>query len=90
MDDGSKPLLSVSQQVRETETWMPVKSTQTAAMLTHRDTVEASGSDFRFTDEENEGRHYAVLPYDDEDEYDEFSGSGDGGEFAGMFKNTFK
>ncbi|XP_056887580.1 syndecan-4 isoform X1 [Takifugu flavidus] len=57
-------------QVRETETWMPLRTTQTAAMLTHRD-LEGSGSDFGFTDEDD-------SPYDDVYDYDEFSGSGDG------------
>lgn len=47
---------------------MPMKTTQTAAMLMHRD-LEGSGSDFGFTDDEDS----------DYDEYDEFSGSGDGG-----------
>ncbi|XP_029357878.1 syndecan-4 isoform X1 [Echeneis naucrates] len=59
-------------QVRETETWMPMKTTQTVAMLTHRDNLEASGdsgSDFGFTDDEDDDDYY---------EYDEFSGSGDG------------
>uniref|UniRef100_A0A674NCR3 Syndecan n=1 Tax=Takifugu rubripes TaxID=31033 RepID=A0A674NCR3_TAKRU len=63
---------ALSQQVRETETWMPMRTTQTAAMLTHRD-LEGSGSDFGFTDEDD-------SPYDDVYDYDEFSGSGDGGE----------
>lgn len=81
------PLLSlVSQQVRETETWMPMKTTQTAAMLTHRDTLESSGSDFGFTDD-GEDDHYTDTPYDDEDEYeyDDFSGSGDGGQSSGTY-----
>lgn len=90
----SSPLrrLLVSQQVRETETWMPMKTTQTAAMLAHGDAAESSGSDFGFTDDED--TLYGVDDgegdgeddeYDDEDddEYDdedddEFSGSGDG------------
>ncbi|XP_029357879.1 syndecan-4 isoform X2 [Echeneis naucrates] len=61
-----------SESVRETETWMPMKTTQTVAMLTHRDNLEASGdsgSDFGFTDDEDDDDYY---------EYDEFSGSGDG------------
>ncbi|XP_072237470.1 syndecan-4 isoform X2 [Leuresthes tenuis] len=67
-----------SESVRETETWMPMKTAQTAAMLTHGGDLEASGdspnvSDFGFTDDED----------DDEDDGDndtdgEFSGSGDG------------
>ncbi|XP_034442618.1 syndecan-4 isoform X2 [Hippoglossus hippoglossus] len=74
-------LLSASvctESVRETETWMPMKTTQTVAMSTHSDGLEASGdaqngSDFGFTDDEDDE--------DDEDltyEYDESSGSGDG------------
>ncbi|XP_070816048.1 syndecan-4 isoform X1 [Chaetodon trifascialis] len=81
-------------QVRETETWMPMKTTKAAAMLTHRDNLESSGdapngSDFGFTDDEDEddmydeddggdAEYYTDTLYDDEDEYDEFSGSGDG------------
>lgn len=53
-----------------------MKTTQTAAVLTHRD-PEGSGSDFGFTDEED-----ANSPYGDNDDYDEFSGSGDGGEHS--------
>lgn len=53
---------------------MPMKTTQTAAVLTHGD-LEGSGSDFGFTDEED-----ANSPHGDDDDYDEFSGSGDGGE----------
>lgn len=63
------PLLP--QQVRETETWMPMKSTAAIGMSTHRDDLEASGdsedgADFSFTDDE------------DYDSYG-FSGSGDEG-----------
>ncbi|XP_074534620.1 syndecan-4 isoform X2 [Halichoeres trimaculatus] len=49
-----------SESVRETETWMPMKTTQTAAMSTsHRLEVEASGdspngSDFGFTDDDED------------------------------------
>nr|XP_046241196.1 syndecan-4 isoform X2 [Scatophagus argus] len=71
-----------SESVRETETWMPMKSTQTAAMLTHHDGLESSGSDFGFTDDDDNGDsdsdYYTDTLYDDEDEYAEFSGSGDG------------
>ncbi|CAJ1051197.1 syndecan-4 isoform X2 [Xyrichtys novacula] len=83
-----------SESVRETETWMPMKTTQTAAMSTsHRDDLESSGdspngSDFGFTDDEEEEDDDDYMDqdeddyypnYDDEDEYDEdFSGSGDG------------
>lgn len=62
-----------SESVRETETWMPMKSSQTAGVSTRGGNLEASGdapigSDFGFTDDDN-------YTYDDED-YD-FSGSGD-------------
>ncbi|XP_051271360.1 syndecan-4 isoform X2 [Dicentrarchus labrax] len=83
-----------SESVRETETWMPMKTTQTAATSTQRDTLEASGdsphsSDFRFTDDEDDQEYYEeddddyedideFYDNDDEDEYDESSGSGDG------------
>ncbi|XP_040889365.1 syndecan-4 isoform X2 [Toxotes jaculatrix] len=74
-----------SESVRETETWMPMKTTQMAAMLTQRDGLESSGdspngSDFGFTDDEDDDDNdfYSDTLYDDEDEYEEFSGSGDG------------
>uniref|UniRef100_A0A3Q2ZTZ9 Syndecan n=1 Tax=Kryptolebias marmoratus TaxID=37003 RepID=A0A3Q2ZTZ9_KRYMA len=55
----------------ETETWMPMSTTQTVAMSTSDDNEGASGdssNDFGFTDN------------DDEDYYeDELSGSGEGG-----------
>ncbi|XP_024126617.1 syndecan-4 isoform X2 [Oryzias melastigma] len=59
----------LSESVRETETWMPMKSTAAIGMSTHRDDLEASGdsedgADFSFTDDE------------DYDSYG-FSGSGD-------------
>ncbi|XP_023249039.1 syndecan-4-like isoform X2 [Seriola lalandi dorsalis] len=67
-----------SESVRETETWMPMKTTQMVAMSTHRDNMESSGdstngSDFGFTDddEDDDNEYYE---YDDE----ELSGSGDG------------
>ncbi|XP_073323723.1 syndecan-4 isoform X2 [Pagrus major] len=78
--------------VRETETWMPMKTTQTAAMLTHHDNLESSGSDFGFTDDEDDQDEYGVNDgegdyketlYDDDEDYedeeydDDFSGSGD-------------
>lgn len=61
-----------SESVRETETWMPMKTTQTAALSRHPEDLESSGdstgSDFGFTDDE-----------DDEDDYEEeLSGSGEG------------
>lgn len=81
-----RPSLCVCQQVRETETWMPMKTTQTVAMSTHNDLVSSgdshNGSDFGFTDDEDEDDYDTYG--DDEDEYDdeEFSGSGDGGWFS--------
>lgn len=87
----------VSRQVRETETWMPMKTAQTAAMLSHRDTPESSGSDFGFADDEDERNRgegdgddddYIDTLYDDEDEYEDedFSGSGDGGSSLSSIK----
>lgn len=82
-----------SESVRETETWMPMKTTQTVAMSTHRDGLESSGdspngSDFGFTDDEDDENdkydqdddddYYPLYDDEDEEEYDEFSGSGDG------------
>ncbi|XP_033991714.1 syndecan-4 isoform X2 [Trematomus bernacchii] len=82
-----------SESVRETETWMPMKTTQTAAMSTH---IESSGdspngSDFGFTDNEDDDddegdQEYDVNDGEGDDDYeddyyddeDEFSGSGDG------------
>lgn len=68
----------MSQQVRETETWMPMKSSQTAGVSTRGGDLEASGdapigSDFGFTDDDADN-----YTYDDED-YNDFSGSGDAG-----------
>ncbi|XP_040015021.1 syndecan-4 isoform X2 [Xiphias gladius] len=68
-----------SESVRETETWMPMKTTQKVAMSTHGGELESSGdspngSDFGF----DENKYYFDTLYDDEDEYDESSGSGDG------------
>ncbi|XP_069570236.1 syndecan-4 [Brachyistius frenatus] len=66
-------------QVRETETWMPMKTTQMVAMAMHGGDPESSGdspngSDFAFTDDEDEDDDYDTDPiYED----DEFSGSGD-------------
>ncbi|XP_033934167.1 syndecan-4 isoform X2 [Pseudochaenichthys georgianus] len=85
-----------SESVRETETWMPMKTTQTAAMSTHTESSGDSpnGSDFGFTDNNDDDEEYGVNDgenvdyddeyYDDEDEVEEnedeyeFSGSGDG------------
>lgn len=69
---------------------MPMKTTQTVAMLTHRDNLESSGdapngSDFGFTDDEDDmydqddDDYYPLYDDEDEEEYEEFSGSGDGG-----------
>lgn len=63
---------------------MPMKTTQTAAMSTHRVDLESSGdsqngSDFGFTDDDDEDDYYTETMFDDEDDEDEFSGSGDGG-----------
>lgn len=59
---------------------MPMKTTQTVGMSTHRDDLESSGdsngSDFGFTDDEDDDTEY----YDEEYEDEEFSGSGDGGQ----------
>ncbi|XP_015235307.1 PREDICTED: syndecan-4-like isoform X2 [Cyprinodon variegatus] len=60
----------LSESVRETETWMPIRTTQTVAMTTGD--LEASGdasngSDVGFSDDE------------DDDEYDEYDASGSGG-----------
>ncbi|XP_068170432.1 syndecan-4 isoform X2 [Antennarius striatus] len=78
-------LLSASaapESVREMETWMPMRSSQEAALLTRRDDLEASGSDFGFTndgeEDEDDEDYYTDTLYDDEDSYDYFSGSGDG------------
>nr|XP_046174572.1 syndecan-4 [Oncorhynchus gorbuscha] len=60
-----------SESVRETETWMPMKTTQAAS---HDELVASGdGSDFGFPDEEHD-------TFDNEDEMDDedFSGSGDG------------
>ncbi|KAK7915549.1 hypothetical protein WMY93_011310 [Mugilogobius chulae] len=71
----------ISESVRETETWMPMKTTQKVSMSTQED-LESSGdshngSDFGFTDDEDD---------DDDYSYDEFSGSGDGA-FCGGQQN---
>lgn len=64
--------------MRETETWVPLRTTQTAAMLAQRD-LEGSASDFGFQDEDD-------WWYEDDDgdelDYTDFSGSGDEGEEA--------
>ncbi|KAE8298928.1 Syndecan-4 Precursor [Larimichthys crocea] len=70
------------EQVRETETWMPMKTTQTAAAATHHDHVESSGggpnhSDFGFTDDEDDEDYDSYDHEDDDEEQDDFSGSGD-------------
>lgn len=59
---------------------MPMRTTQTAAMLGHRD-LEGSASDFGFPDEDDRDPD---SPYDDADDGElddsDFSGSGDGAE----------
>uniref|UniRef100_UPI0037E89D2F syndecan-4 isoform X2 n=1 Tax=Semicossyphus pulcher TaxID=241346 RepID=UPI0037E89D2F len=82
-----------SESVRETETWMPMKTTQTVAMsTTHHVDLESSGdspngSDFGFTDDEDdkddeydEDHHdeYYDDYEDDEDDEDDFESSGSG------------
>lgn len=75
---------------------MPMKTTQTAAMLTHHD-LESSGSDFGFTDDEDDDNEYDGGDYyedelnvddEDEEEYDDdFSGSGDQSESSQILQN---
>ncbi|KAM4741475.1 syndecan-4 [Anableps anableps] len=65
----------LSESVRETETWMPMSTTQTVAMSTDDGDLEASGdslngSDFGFSDDDEDDDYY--------NEYDEMSGSGEG------------
>ncbi|XP_029508315.1 syndecan-4-like [Oncorhynchus nerka] len=67
-----------SESVRETETWMPMKTTQA---ISHDELISsgdsANGSDFGFPDEE----HNTIDnddKTDDNEDYDDFSGSGDG------------
>nr|XP_040026223.1 syndecan-4 [Gasterosteus aculeatus aculeatus] len=74
----------LSESVRETETWMPMKTTQTVAMSTRHHSVESSGdgSDFGFTDGEEDKYEEEDDDDDDDDNYtdpmdEEFSGSGD-------------
>ncbi|XP_043977060.1 syndecan-4 isoform X2 [Gambusia affinis] len=64
----------LSESVRETETWMPMSTTQTVAMSTDGGDPEASGdssngSDFGFTDDEDDDYY---------NEQDDVSGSGEG------------
>ncbi|KAM6947765.1 syndecan-4 isoform 2-T2 [Lycodopsis pacificus] len=73
----------LSESVRETETWMPMKTTQTVDMTTRHEHLESSGdsvngSDFGFTDDDED--YYSDPMYDDEDEDEDYelSGSGDG------------
>lgn len=68
----------LSESVRETETWMPMKISQAVGMSTRGGDLEASGdsptgSDFGFTDDEDDDYSYD----DDDEDYEEFSGSGD-------------
>ncbi|KAK5934706.1 hypothetical protein CgunFtcFv8_015077 [Champsocephalus gunnari] len=67
-----------SESVRETETWMPMKTTQTAAMSTHTESSGDSpnGSDFGFTDNNDDDEEYGVndgenVDYDDDEYYDD-------------------
>lgn len=67
------------QQVWETETWMPMKTTQAVfhdELISSGDS--ANGSDFGFPDEEHDTFDNEDKADDNED-YDNFSGSGDGG-----------
>ncbi|XP_008318596.1 syndecan-4 isoform X2 [Cynoglossus semilaevis] len=69
-----------SESVRETETWMPMKTTQAVAMDEHHVRLESSG-DFDFIDErydDVDDEDDDEDDYYDEDEYEEFSGSGEG------------
>ncbi|XP_053291510.1 syndecan-4 isoform X2 [Pleuronectes platessa] len=64
-----------TESVRETETWMPMKTTQTDGLESSGDAH--NGSDFGFTDDGEDDEDYYTDPsYEDEDE--ESSGSGDG------------
>lgn len=86
VDDGlPTDDIPVCQQVRETETWMPLK-----AAVTHQQDSQESSGDFGFTDnEDNEEEEEEDYYYDDwenededdedEDYEDEVSGSGDNG-----------
>lgn len=67
---------------------MPMKTAQTAAMLSHRDTPESSGSDFGFADDSDDDDDYINTLYDDEDDDKDgdFSGSGDGGSSLSSIK----
>ncbi|XP_034387720.1 syndecan-4 isoform X2 [Cyclopterus lumpus] len=63
----------LSESVRETETWMPMRTTQTAAMSTRHDHPESSGdspngSDFGFTDAEDAKNDYDAEDDDDDEE----------------------
>uniref|UniRef100_A0A4W5MAR7 Syndecan n=1 Tax=Hucho hucho TaxID=62062 RepID=A0A4W5MAR7_9TELE len=67
-----------SESVRETETWMPMKTSQA---MSHNELISsgdsANGSDFGFHDEEHDTFDNEDKTDDNED-YDDFSGSGDG------------
>lgn len=72
-----------SESVRETETWMPMKTSQQPAEDTH-DTIVGSGdsptSDFAFDETDDDEDDYDDYYTDEEDDDDdeEMSGSGDG------------
>ncbi|KAJ7998772.1 hypothetical protein DPEC_G00208350 [Dallia pectoralis] len=67
-----------SESVRETETWMPIKTTQAVSQEPISSGDFSEGSDFAFP---NEGRNSFDDDEEDEDEddenYDDMSGSGD-------------
>ncbi|XP_010864483.1 syndecan-4 [Esox lucius] len=71
--------LVYSESVRETETWMPMKTTRAVSheeLISSGDSSDSpNGSDFAFLDE---GRNSFDNEDDEDDEdYDDFSGSGD-------------
>ncbi|KAK9529714.1 hypothetical protein VZT92_013789 [Zoarces viviparus] len=87
----------LSESVRETETWMPMKTTQTVDMTTRHEHPESSGdsvngSDFGFTDDDDDEDYYSDPMYDDEDEDEdedyELSGSGDGETTVSPVRNS--
>ncbi|XP_027859658.1 syndecan-4 isoform X2 [Xiphophorus couchianus] len=63
----------LSESVRETETWMPMSTTQTVAMSTDGGDLEASG-------DSSNGSDFGFIDDEDDDYYDEddVSGSGEG------------
>ncbi|XP_034021795.1 syndecan-4 [Thalassophryne amazonica] len=78
-----------SESVRETETWMPMKTTQSVVSTMGGDLVSSgdaqNGSDFGFTDDTDDDNDYYNDGgdddddgYYDDDDYTDSSGSGDG------------